>query len=171
MEKTALEINNQIVLLEHDSKTHGDRFLKFPLNSKIDALLPLRELQSVINVNLSTLLPIPEVKEFWLGVINWRGQAVWILDLANFVGENHWYSRAKVKNVGTAMLIKVENETIGFLTEKVNTVLNLDPNKKLPLSELRISEEYISFFSGYFLDSNNDSLMVLDIENIFKKAF
>ncbi len=171
METSGLEINSQIVLLQDKSQEHGGRFLKFPLNQEINVLLPLRELQAVINVNLQNVLPIPEVKQFCVGVSHWRGQAIWILDLANLIGANHWSIGAKIKDMGMAMLVQVEDETIGFLVETVSTISTLDPNKKLPLLESMVPEEWDAFFSGYFLDSENNSLMLLDLKAIFKHAF
>lgn len=171
MEKSVLEINNQIVLLEDTSPNRGERFLKFPLNQEINALLPLRELQEIINVNLQNLLPLPEVKEFALGIINCRGQAIWLLDLANLIGGNHWFRDAKVKDAGMAILLKNEDEMIGFLVETVTEISTLDPQKKSPLLESMIPEEWGAFFSGYFLDFDNNPLILLDLKAILKHPF
>ena len=164
MEKTALDINSQIILVQDKSQENGDRFLKFPLNKEVNALLPLGELEAVINVNVKDILPVPQVTEFWLGVINWRGKAIWILDLANLIGANHWCRGTKVKNA-------VEDKTIGFLVEKVSTISTLDKNKELPLSESMVPKNWASFFIGYFLDSENNPLMLLDLKAIFREAF
>lgn len=170
-EKSALDISSQIVLLQDKSQQNGDRFLKFSLNQQVNTLLPLGKLQAVINVKIEDILPVPQVKEFWLGIINWRGQAIWILDLASLIGANHWCRGTEIKDAGMAILVKIEDRIIGFLVEKVSTIATLDSSKQLSLSESMLPENWAAFFSGYFLDPDNNPLMLIDLEVVYKEAF
>jgi len=169
--QSALDINSQIILLQDKTRQNGDRFLQFNLNQEFNALLPLGELQGVIDVKIEDILPVPQVKEFWLGIFNWRGQAIWILDLANLIGANHWCKKSRIKDAGILILVRVEERIIGAIVEEVSTIAVLDPNLKLPLSESMMMENWGNFFTGYFLDRENKPLMLLDLEAIFSKSF
>ncbi len=146
--------------------TSGERFLKFPLNSEVNSLLSLLDLQGTINVRLKELLPVPHVAESWLGVMNWRGEAIWILDLASFLGGTHWFRQENVASQGMAILIKAKTQTIGLLVKQVNGIEYHEREKLLPMMELMILKEQQEFFQGYFLDSEGKPVMLLDVPNL-----
>ncbi len=170
-EQSALDINSQIILLQDKTRQNGDRFLQFNLNQEFNALLPLGGLQGVIDVKIEDILPVPQVKEFWLGIFNWRGQAIWILDLANLIGGNHWCKQPRIKDVGIAILVRFEDQIIGAIVEEVSKIAVLNSDRKLPLSESMMMENWRYFFAGYFLDPENNPLMLLDLEAIFNTSF
>ena len=146
----------------------GERYLLFPLNSQVTSLLPLSELQGTIDVVLKDILPVPHVGESWLGIINWRGEAIWILDLANFLGGSHWYRQKTTSSKGMAILIKVGTQTIGLLVKEVNTIESYPSDELLPVMESMIPKRQQQFFGGYFLDSKGQPLLVLNIPNLVK---
>ncbi|MEL4894753.1 hypothetical protein [Crocosphaera sp. Alani8] len=68
---SVFDINRQLSQLEE-----GEKFLRFPINSTTDGLLPLGELQEVYPLELPTILPVPEVEQALLGIINWQGKGI-----------------------------------------------------------------------------------------------
>jgi chemotaxis signal transduction protein len=158
---SSLPINNQF-RLENSPQGNKHRFLRFPLNAKVHGLLPLADLRGVIQVALTEILPVPQVAEFLLGIMNWRGEAIWILDLAGLLGATHWCRRENVRNFGMAMLVQVQNQTVGLLVEQVNTIEVYDPQERLAISASMLPARLGSFLQGYFVDSQGSPLMLLD---------
>ncbi|WP_138500615.1 chemotaxis protein CheW [Nostoc sp. PA-18-2419] len=158
---SSLPINNQF-RLENSPQGNNQRFLRFPLNGKVNGLLPLADLRGVIQVALTEILPVPQVAEFLLGIMNWRGEAIWILDLAGLLGAIQWCRRENVRNSGMAMLVQVENQTVGLLVEQVNTIEVYDPQERLAISASMLPARLASFLQGYFVDSQGNPLMLLD---------
>ncbi|MDF5707262.1 MAG: chemotaxis protein CheW [Nostoc sp. S4] len=156
-----LPINSQF-RLENSPQGNNQRFLRFPLNGKVNGLLPLADLRGVIQVALTEILPVPQVAEFLLGIMNWRGEAIWILDLAGLLGATHWCRRENVCNSGMAMLVQVQNQTVGLLVEQVNTIEVYDPQERLAISASMLPARLGSFLQGYFVDSQGGPLMLLD---------
>ncbi|MGV0106368.1 chemotaxis protein CheW [Nostoc sp. DSM 114160] len=156
-----LPINSQF-RLENSSQGNNQRFLRFPLNGKVNGLLPLADLRGVIQVALTEILPVPQVAEFLLGIMNWRGEAIWILDLAGLLGATHWCRRESVRNSGMAMLVQVQNQTVGLLVEQVNTIEVYDPQERLAISTSMLPARLGSFLQGYFVDSQGSPLMLID---------
>ena len=105
----------------------GEKFLRFPLNSTTDGLIPLGELQEVCPLAVPTILPVPEVPRFLLGIINWRGKATWIVDLGSLWGAPHWCQREPIAEAGMALLLPWKEETIGLLIEEIKTVEIFNP--------------------------------------------
>ncbi len=146
----------------------SQRFLRFPLNAEMNGLLPLADLRGVINVSLTDILPVPQVAEFLLGMMNWRGEAIWILDLAGLLGAMHWCRGETVSVSGMAMLIQVDNQTVGLLVEQVSTIESYDPEQRLSVSDLMLPAELQSFLQGYFVDLQGHPLMLLDIHAVIQ---
>ena len=144
----------------------GERFLQFSLQSGINGLIPLSDLQGTIEVALQDILPVPQVAEFWLGIVNWQGEAIWIIDLAGLLGANHWCRQDPVTISGMAILMEVEQHTIGLLVEEVKSIETYQPQLCLPVAEVNCSERLRSLLKGYFLDEHGEPSMLLDINSL-----
>ena len=158
-------VNSQISQTQANQEPDRQRFLRFPLNSQVDCLLSLAELKGVINVNLTKILPVPEVEEYWLGVINWRGEAVWILDLAKLLNTKKWCEDNIIPKSAVAILIGNFERTIGMLVKEPNTIEYYDINELLPISSATREVEIGSFLQGYFLDERKQPVMLLDLKS------
>ncbi|MBW4563905.1 MAG: chemotaxis protein CheW [Mojavia pulchra JT2-VF2] len=163
----ALPINSQFPL-ENSLQGNNQRFLRFPLNGKVNGLLPLADLRGVIQVALTEILPVPQVAEFLLGIMNWRGEAIWILDLAGLLGATHWCRRENVRNSGMAMLVQVQNQTVGLLVEQVNTIEVYDSQERLGISASMLPTRLKSFLQGYFMDAQGSPLMLVDTHAVIQ---
>lgn len=166
-----LQVSSPLIQLGETQQQEGQRFLKFPLSAEVNALLPLAELQGVISVSFKDILPVPQVAESLLGIINWQGKATWILDLANLFGATHWCRQKPVAESGMAMLVQVKGETVGLLVERVSTIETYDPEQCLPVSETLFSDKSRALLQGYFLDSEGKPWMLLNLQAVVKTLF
>ena len=149
------------------SQLQGARFLQFSLKKGINGLVPLTELQGTIKIALRDILPVPQIAQYWLGITNWKGEAIWILDLAQLLGARNWCQREPIAISGMAMLIAIEDRTIGLLVEEIEGIKTYDSKHCLPVAEVNTTAKMKSLFKGYFLDSNSEPSMVLDINGLF----
>lgn len=154
--------------LQDSQQQEGQRFLRFSLDAEVDGLLPLAELQEVIDLSLKNILPVPQVTKSMLGIINWRGKATWIVDLASLWGACHWCQRDPIPDRGMAILVSWKDETIGLLIEQVKTIEIYNPQKCQPISEGMFSEALRSLARGYSVDSQGKTWIVLDIPSIMQ---
>ncbi len=154
--------------LENGQQQEGERFLRFSLMPEVDALLPLAELQEVMNLSLKNILPVPQVAKSMLGIINWRGKATWIVDLANLWGACHWCQRESIPDTGMAILVPWKEKTIGLLIEEVKNIEIYNPQQCMPISEGMFSEELRSLAQGYSLDSQGKTWILLDLAAILQ---
>ena len=161
---STLDNNN----LQDIQQQEGQRFLRFFLTPEVDGLLPLAELQEVMNLSLENILPVPQIAKSMLGVINWRGKATWIVDLANLWGACHWCQREPIPHAGMAILVSWKDQTIGLLIEQVKTIEIYNPQQSLPISEGMFYEGLRSLAQGYSVDSQGKPRIVLDIHAIMQ---
>lgn len=178
-------LQSNLLLLEKRkfNSQQGERFLEFSLKAENNALIALKDLRGTIEISLREILPIPHVAEFWLGIINWQGEAVWILDLAQLLGAPNWYQKKPLITFGMIMLIEMEKQIIGLLVEKIQGIESYIPENCLPITDINfVSQKYSassttevtlrvcqtkSLFKGYFLNNYNEPSMVLDINSLF----
>ena len=165
---STLKSNNQLFQLADAQQPEGERFLRFALNAEVDGLLPLADLQGVIKLELKNLLPVPQMAKPILGIVNWRGKATWILDLANLLGADHWSQREPIPDTGMAILVEWQEENIGLLIEQIKTIEIYNSQQCMPISEGMFSEEISSLARGYAVNSQGKTWIVLDIQVIMQ---
>jgi positive phototaxis protein PixI len=153
---------------ETASNAEVKRFLRFLLRNEITVLLPLDCLIEVIKIKLSHILPIPTVSDHLLGITNWRGEAVWILDLPYLLGFAHLAQQVMVPEVGTAILIQAARYPIGLLVDQVNSIDVYDFQALQPLSAEMIHPKLLPFLQGYFTDPTGKMLMLLNVDAVIR---
>ncbi len=152
----------------------GQRFLGFSLGDTLNALIPLVDLQATIKISLAEILPVPQMKDSLLGIINYRGKATWVLDLAHLMGSPHFHHQTAVgiastcaeSPTGMGLLFQIENETVALLIDRVNTIETYDPTQLMPISDGIFSDRMRSFLSGYFMDLRQQPWVVVDLQQI-----
>lgn len=68
------------------AKEETQRFLRFYVNAKDQALLPLSSIQDVQRISLKSVLPVPAVAAAVLGLYASRGEILWLVDLGLQLG-------------------------------------------------------------------------------------
>lgn len=162
------EPNNSLLPeIKKISQLQGERFLQFSLKKGINGLVPLAELQGTIEIALTDILPVPQIAQYWLGITNWKGEAIWILDLAQLLGAPNWCMKQSIATSGMAMLIAIDERTIGLLVEEIEGIKTYNSSHCLPVAKIKTTAKMKSLFQGYFLNSNSEPSMVLDINSLF----
>ncbi len=98
------------------------RLLRFPLGLDESALLPLEQIAEIIRVNLAEILPVPEIPSCALGICNWRGTMLWLIDLNHLLGYPPLSQQERVLATLTAMVIQVNDQTAGLVVQRVNDI-------------------------------------------------
>jgi positive phototaxis protein PixI len=153
--------------LERRIETSADdrRFLGFTIGDSLNALIPLVNLQATIKISLSEILSVPQMNESLLGIINYGGKATWVLDLAHLMG-GAGYIRKPETTTGMGMLFQIQNETVALLIDRVGTIETYDLQQCLPIGESMFTDRIRSFLSGYFIDNEQQSRVVIDLPQI-----
>jgi positive phototaxis protein PixI len=146
--------------LARSSENH--RFLGFTIGDSLNALIPLVNLQATIKISLAEILSVPQMNESLLGIINYGGKATWVLDLAHLMGGTG-YVRKTEMTTGMGMLFQIQNETVALLIDRVGTIETYDLQQCLPIGDSMFTDRIRSFLSGYFIDNEQQSRVVIDL--------
>lgn len=159
--------SNQQHSSTNDNEADLQRFLGFTIGDSLNALIPLIHLQATIKISLSEILPVPQMNESLLGVINYGGKATWVADIAHLMGGSYYIG---TQNSTTAMglLFEVENETVALLIDRVGTIETFDLRQCLPIGDAMFAEPVRSFLAGYFIDYRQQLRTIIDLQQVIR---
>ncbi len=145
----------------------GQRFLEFTFPKDLNALLPLGNLQSAIEIQLADILPVPQMSAGLLGILNWRGKAIWIADLS-YVAGGSYYSQCNPQTTkAMVLMVQLAGITIGLAIERTISVVARDPATALATDEQLCAPALRALVGGYFLDDQHQPWLMLDVPKVF----
>lgn len=149
-------------VLEED---RGQQFLQFKLLPDTNVLLPLKQMVEVLSVPVGQIVPIPQLPEWIMGIYNWQGQILWLVDLGRLIGLSPVYEQA-ASNYNT-IVIRCQGKELGLLVNRVEDIEWVNPDSIESPPESEANPELLPFLRGFVFDVNDKLLVVLDSDSIF----
>jgi positive phototaxis protein PixI len=149
-----------------------EQFLTFSLGQDQQALLPTSQLLEIVKVNLSQITPISGIAPYVMGVYNWRGDVIWVIDLASMLGYKPIYAQEQGKFQDKCHVIFSRNQdmVIGLAVSHVGQILKCDTAKIQTTGIAFTNPVMQDACRGYWLSASCDTFLVLDGEAIAKSA-
>jgi twitching motility protein PilI len=122
--------------------------------------IPLEQTAEVFSVQRKEICPIPGVHPSLLGVINKRGQLLWILDFSSLLSIS---SSTKVLNQDeklTTIILKNKEKQIGCVVKKLQGIIEIGSQE---FSKVSWQKQY--FIAETFV--NSSPLSILDVTAVF----
>ncbi len=123
--------------------------------------IPLEQVQEVISVNAVDICPIPGVSEAILGMMNQRGNLIWLLDLSllllNDRTLNNQIRSAKV------IIATIEQKKIGLIVSKLQEIkelLIINPQREIS------NYQTTDYFIGITDNELAEPIAVIDLDKI-----
>lgn len=98
------------------------RLLRFPLGHQDSALLPLEQIGEVLRVNATEILPVPEMPHCVLGICNWRGDMLWLVDLNHLMGYLPLEQQGQLSAALVVLVVQVNDQSVGLVVAQVNDI-------------------------------------------------
>ncbi len=147
------------------SPESGERLLRFPLGREDSALLPLEQIAEIIRVNVAEILPVPEMPSCVLGICNWRGTMLWLIDLNHLVGYPPLFQQQQVLLTPMAMVIQSKDQAVGLVVQQVNDIELHELQKLQPTAPGILPSKLLPFALGVLPQGNGP---VLDVTTIIQ---
>lgn len=84
---SAIENQDQGIELQKVNNPEGELHLRFLVTSGDEFALPALGIREILAPSPERMTPIPNVSPLLLGILNLRGQAIWVADIGQFLGE------------------------------------------------------------------------------------
>jgi positive phototaxis protein PixI len=168
------QVQAEGLALASASSSRQEQFLRLRLTHAMTALLSIDHISEIISLPGDQIWPIPHMPAWVMGVYNWRSEVLWVVDLSHRCGLEPWYQQSSHISVHAAVALKglktgkFKDCSLGLVVNQVEdmewcdpTAIQLPPVLSLPL-------ELATFLRGYWWNSDNEMLAVLDGQSIIE---
>ncbi|MEM8780003.1 MAG: chemotaxis protein CheW, partial [Cyanobacteria bacterium P01_G01_bin.49] len=138
-----------------------EQFLRFYLVPDTTLLLPVSQLTEVLTVSLNQIVPIPQMPAWVMGVYNWRGEILWMIDLAALLGLTPWHQQPQVNPVYRAIVLQSvsassgsansQRQMLGMVVNRVDDIEWCNPDDIRLLPGTAVTANLGPFLRGYWL--------------------
>ena len=159
-------------------KKEKKQFLRFRLEPDTKVMLPIEQITEVLKIAVGHIVPIPEMPAWVMGVYNWQGEILWMLDLGHLIGLNSWYETGINTPNYTALVLSKDNSkntktkstqrnSLGLIITQVEDIewCNQDVIQSPPASV--INPKLAPFLQGYLLKPDGETIWTLNGLAIF----
>ncbi|CCQ57190.1 MULTISPECIES: chemotaxis protein CheW [Crocosphaera] len=170
------QTNLATTTLNHQNPEQLEQFLRFRLAPDTTLLLPVTQLTEVITIPLGQIVPIPEMPPWVMGVYNWRGEILWIVDLGALLGLTPWHQQPQVTPIYRSIVLhggkasqrvpKAQRQHLGAVVTGVDDIEWCNPKEIQSSFGSAISSSLAPFLRGYWLPPGQEMWVVLEPEAI-----
>jgi positive phototaxis protein PixI len=138
------------------------KFLSFNLGLNDTAVIALQHITEVLQISLTEICGVPQMPNCVLGIYNWRGEMLWLVDLESMLGYPPLLqasdSLAKIMGV----ILEINGKYLGLLVRQLIDIEWLDNKEiKAPSTEL-FYPAMTPFLQGYFIHAAEEIMFNLD---------
>lgn len=150
-------ISNRANSSSVDSHSNERRFLRFYFNAEETALLPLTSIQQVLKLPVEEILPVPHMPDCILGIYNWRGEMLWLVDLSQQLGFASVLTDLQLTATMTVLVIQNDRRFLGVVVPRLREIETHSLQQLQPPTSA-FPAKLLSFMQGYFSPSGSPVL-------------
>jgi positive phototaxis protein PixI len=141
------------------------RFLRLQLCPETTALLSVDEIVAIANATITDILPVPHMPNCVLGLYNWRGEMLWLVDLGQQVGFSGLLQSGSSSFM--AVIVEVNGQTLGLCVPQVHDIELYDPQLIHAASLEMFSARFLPFVKGYL---TGDRTIILNLSALLQDS-
>jgi positive phototaxis protein PixI len=148
------------------------QFLRFQLQSNLMALMEIDLVTELVNIPSDRIVPMPHLPAAVMGIYNWRGEILWIVNLATLIGINRPGGRSRSLQPTIILASGVTPEdrlqtTVGLVVDELDEIewFDLDAIQS-PIPD-HIYPEFSKWANGLWVSATGENFLRLDRQKIF----
>ncbi|WP_103666879.1 chemotaxis protein CheW [Pseudanabaena sp. BC1403] len=143
-----------------------EQFLSFYLDADQQSLLPTQQLLEIVKVSLTQITAIAGLAPSIMGIYNWRGDVIWVVDLASLLGYKplyaQQYEQEKLQDKCHIILLRSQDNVIGLAVQHVGQIVKCDISKIQTSALTFANPAMMQACRGYWLSGSEETFLVLD---------
>lgn len=110
-------------------------YFSVELSGSAHLAFPLEDLVKVIEIKPRNLYLMPGMPAFWLGVINYKGNLLWVLDSYDFfkLKSQNYNSQQTLTAVILQKRVKKSQKRVALIVKELRGILSLNDPENLPV--------------------------------------
>jgi positive phototaxis protein PixI len=103
-------------------KEQSQQFLSLHLSQQ-QAIVPTDSLIEVVTLSPSQIVPIPDTPDQVMGVCNWRGEVLWLIDAGYLVGDRASFTQTDYQTKFSVVVLQRQSQSLGLVVDRVGDML------------------------------------------------
>lgn len=137
-----------------------EQFLTLSLPTQ-RVMLPTHQLLEVLSLSSDRLSPIPDTPSSTMGVTNWRGEVLWVIDLSALMGLEPLYGQPGRLRKFPVVIVSHPTNPIGLAVVEVGKMVKCDVN------EFRSdTAELVKFGQGAWVSPDRQTILALSTDKL-----
>jgi positive phototaxis protein PixI len=131
----------------------------------------------LINIPIDRVVPMPHLPPAVMGVYNWRGEILWIVDLATLLGVKTTRSSPRYRNLQPTIVLTSaptsedrQQKTIGLVVDEIAEIEWCDLDLIQSPRSNDVYPEFSKWARGLWVSAPGESFLVLDGQAIINQA-
>ncbi|MEM9246160.1 MAG: chemotaxis protein CheW [Cyanobacteria bacterium P01_F01_bin.153] len=114
-------------------------------------------MREILRVPAPEILPVPHMPESVLGIYNWRGEMLWMIDLNYLFGFSPVGPDliAQENPITMAIVLEVEGQNLGLIVPQIEDIEWHDSPHLQPPSAGLFPDRLLPFVSGYLTEASS----------------
>jgi positive phototaxis protein PixI len=158
-------------LTDKQRRGSEEQYLKFFLEAETKVMLPIAQLTEVLKIPMGKIIPIPHMPAWVMGVYNWRGEILWMVDLGHLVGLTPWHQQIKNFSYYNALVLSgsaklaemkgTQKQNIGLIINQIEDIEWCNPDLIQSPPGAVVTPELAPFLHGYWVKPDGEVLLTL----------
>jgi purine-binding chemotaxis protein CheW len=145
----------------------GDLYLRFFVESGDEFALPAMGIREVLSLTPNQITPVPNVSPLLMGVLNFRGQVIWVSDVGQFLGGTRLLNPERTEI--SIIVIESQELMVGLAVDQVKGMEWLSLDTLVAPSSSTI-DSVSPFLKGEWLGISEQPLRLLEPLSILRSA-
>jgi purine-binding chemotaxis protein CheW len=162
------ERSDQSSEFQHLQTPEGDLHLRFFISSGLEFALPALGVREVVAPSPDRITPVPNSSPLLLGILNLRGQVIWVVDIGQFLGDGPPLNTDRTEI--SVIAIESEEVIVGLAVDRIVGTDWLDADQIRKSTD--VPDSMAPFLKGeWIVDAETKrSLRLLDPAAILRSA-
>ena len=153
------------------------QFIQFSLTASTPLLLSVLHLVEILTVPIGQIVPVFQMPPWVIGVYNWRGDILWMVDLNHLAGFSPWYQQKGYASKHTVIIVQYKADqlavsdkqlTLGLVVNQVENMVICEPEETHLLAKDEVPAGIQPFLQGGWSVSTETTHWLLNIETIIQ---
>ncbi len=131
-------------------------------------MVPTHQLVETFNLDLGNILQISDSHPAVVGVCTWRGEVLWIVDLAYLLGLTPLLTADYSQGKCSILRVKTQQHTFGVLIREVRQLVSCAAHQLDSGNYNNIASQKAHLIVGQMPTPEGDNLLVFDLEQILE---
>ncbi len=151
------------------------QFLRFQLQPGVMALMEIDLVTELVNIPSDRIVPMPHLPPAVMGIYNWRGEILWIVNLATLIGADRPTGRSRSLQPTIILGSGVTPEdrlqkTVGLVVDELDEIEWFDLNQIQSPVPNQIDPEFSQWANGLWVSATGENFLRLDGQKILAGA-